>query len=160
MTEQQQFPIPPSLDDHICLGIYTASLAIQRTYKPLLDEMGITYPQYLVLNLLWAEDGQTVGSIARELSLELSTITPVLKRLEAAGFVTRVRNPENEREVITSLTSKGQDLRFNAGCIASELLNNSDLSVKKISEINKAVRILRDNLYMNLNAVDKESLAD
>ena len=160
MSEQQQFPIPPSLDDHICLGIYTASLAIQRTYKPLLDEMGITYPQYLVLNLLWAEDGQTVGSIARELSLELSTITPVLKRLEAAGFVTRVRNPENEREVITSLTLKGQDLRFNAGCIASELLNNSDLSVKKISEINKAVRILRDNLYMNLNAVDKESLTD
>lgn len=157
MTEQQQFPIPPSLDDHICLGIYTASLAIQRTYKPLLDEMGITYPQYLVLNLLWAEDRQTVGSIARELSLELSTITPVLKRLEAAGFVTRVRNPENEREVITSLTSKGQDLRFNAGCIASELLNNSDLSVKKISEINKAVRVLRDNLYMNISTPEDKT---
>ncbi|MEO9457865.1 MAG: MarR family transcriptional regulator [Lentilitoribacter sp.] len=157
MTVQQQFPIPPSLDDHICLGIYTASLAIQRTYKPLLDEMGITYPQYLVLNLLWAEDGQTVSSIARELSLELSTITPVLKRLEAAGFVTRVRNPENEREVITSLTSKGQDLRFNAGCIASELLNNSDLSVKKISEINKAVRVLRDNLYMNISAPEDKT---
>lgn len=157
MTEQQQFPIPPSLDDHICLGIYTASLAIQRTYKPLLDDMGITYPQYLVLNLLWAEDRQTVGSIARELSLELSTITPVLKRLEAAGFVTRVRNPENEREVITSLTSKGQDLRFNAGCIASELLNNSDLSVKKISEINKAVRVLRDNLYMNISTPEDKT---
>ena len=106
----------------------------------------------LVLNLLWAEDKQTVGSIARELMLELSTITPVLKRLEASGFVTRIRNPDNEREVITSLTSKGENLRFDAGCIASELLNNSDLSVQKISEINKAVRVLRDNLYMNISA--------
>lgn len=152
MTKPLSYPIPPSLDDHICLGIYTASLAIQRTYKPLLDKMGITYPQYLVLNLLWAEDKQTVGSIARELMLELSTITPVLKRLEASGFVTRIRNPDNEREVITSLTSKGENLRFDAGCIASELLNNSDLSVQKISEINKAVRVLRDNLYMNISA--------
>lgn len=152
MTKPLSYPIPPSLDDHICLGIYTASLAIQRTYKPLLDKMGITYPQYLVLNLLWAEDKQTVGTIARELMLELSTITPVLKRLEASGFVTRIRNPDNEREVITSLTSKGENLRFDAGCIASELLNNSDLSVQKISEINKAVRVLRDNLYMNISA--------
>ena len=150
MTEIDIYPTPPSLDDHICLGIYTASLAIQRTYKPLLDKMGITYPQYLVLNLLWKEDGQTVGSIARDLSLELSTITPVLKRLEASGFVTRQRNPENEREVITSLTSQGKDLQFDAGCIASELLAKSDLSLEKIAEINKAVRILRDNLYMNL----------
>lgn len=150
MTEINIYSAPPSLDDHICLGIYTASLAIQRTYKPLLDKMGITYPQYLVLNLLWKEDGQTVGSIARDLSLELSTITPVLKRLEASGFVRRQRNPENEREVITSLTSKGKDLQFDAGCIASELLAKSDLSPEKITEINKAVRILRDNLYMNL----------
>lgn len=157
MTNRQSYPIPPSLDDHVCLGVYTASLAIQRTYKPLLDTMGITYPQYLVLNLLWAEDAQTVGSIARELMLELSTITPVLKRLEASGFVTRLRNPENEREVITSLTSKGQDLRFNAGCIASELLHKSNLSVKQISEINKAVRVLRDNLYINFNTPDNKT---
>lgn len=149
MSEYPIFTEPPHLDDHLCLGIYTASLAIQRAYKPLLDKMGITYPQYLILNLLWADDGQTVGTIAFELGLESSTITPVLKRLEASGFVNRMRNPENEREVITTLTQQGKALKSQAGCIANKLFNGSGMSAKELIGLNKTVRKLRDNLYLN-----------
>ena len=81
----------PSLNQLLCFSLYSASMAVNRTYKPLLDELGITYPQYLVLNALWEEDGQTVGSIAERLSLESSTVTPLIKRLESAALLTRER---------------------------------------------------------------------
>src|SRR5690348_14279128 len=88
------------LDNQLCYALYSASMAVQRAYKPLLDRMGITYPQFLVLNTLWFEGRQTVGGLAERLALESSTLTPLLKRLEAAGLVTRTRNPKNEREVL------------------------------------------------------------
>ena len=86
-------PVP--LNDQLCYAIYSAGMAIQRLYKPMLDELGLTYPQYLVLNVLWQEDEQTVGGIAEKLALESSTLTPLLKRLEAAGLVRRTRNPSS-----------------------------------------------------------------
>ncbi|MEZ5997181.1 MAG: MarR family transcriptional regulator [Hyphomonas sp.] len=141
---------PPSLDDHVCLGIYSASLAIQRTYKPLLDALGITYPQYLVLNLLWAEDGQTVGALADQLDLEPSTLTPLLKRLEAAGFVTRDRNPENERQVLIHVTAEGRALRGKVGCVGARLVENSGMSLDELADLNRRVRRLRDNLNREL----------
>ncbi len=101
----------PALDQLLCFSLYSASMAINRTYKPLLDELGITYPQYLVLNVLWEEDGRTVGSIAERLALESSTITPLVKRLEAASLVTRTRNREDERRVLVALTRRGRELR-------------------------------------------------
>ena len=137
----------PSLDDHLCLGIYSASLAIQRTYKPLLDELGITYPQYLVLNLLWSEDGQTVGRLAEQLDLEPSTLTPLLKRLETHGFVSRERNPENERQVLIRITAAGRALRDKAGCIGAAMIANSGMSLEDMADLNRRVRQLRDNLY-------------
>ncbi|MEZ5985465.1 MAG: MarR family transcriptional regulator [Hyphomonas sp.] len=140
----------PSLDDHLCLGIYSASLAIQRTYKPMLDAMGITYPQYLVLHLLWNEDGQTVGHLARQLDLEPSTLTPLLKRLEAAGHVTRARNPENERQVLIHVTEKGRALRTEVGCMGAALIANSGMSLEELAELNRKVRQLRDNLSRHL----------
>ena len=91
---------PPPLHDQLCYAIYTAGIAIQRAYKPLLDELGLTYPQYLVLNVLWSEDGQTVGAIANALALESSTLTPLLKRLETSGLLRRTRNLSNERQVV------------------------------------------------------------
>lgn len=136
----------PSLDDHLCLGIYSASLAIQRTYKPLLDELGITYPQYLVLNLLWSEDGQTVGALAAQLDLEPSTLTPLLKRLEASGLVTRARNPANERQVLIHVTAEGRALRGKVGCIGATLIANSGMSLDELGDLNRRVRQLRDNL--------------
>ncbi|WP_321488217.1 MarR family transcriptional regulator [uncultured Hyphomonas sp.] len=140
----------PSLDDHLCLGIYSASLAIQRTYKPMLDAMGITYPQYLVLNLLWSEDGQTVGGLAHHLDLEPSTLTPLLKRLEASGHVTRARNPENERQVLIHVTQKGRDLRAEVGCMGATLIANSGMSLEDLAALNQQVRKLRDNLNRHL----------
>src|SRR5882757_2308966 len=101
----------PTLDDLLCFSLYSASMEINRTYKPLLDALGITYPQYLVLNTLWEEDGRTVGSIAERLSLESSTVTPLVKRLEASSLVTRVRQRGDERRVCVSLTERGRSLK-------------------------------------------------
>jgi DNA-binding MarR family transcriptional regulator len=143
-------PEPLPLDDQLCYAVYSAGMAIQRTYKPLLDELGLTYPQYLVLNVLWREDGQTVGGIAEQLALESSTLTPLLKRLEAAGLVRRTRNPENERQVIVALTDAGRALRFKAGCLAEALLAASDHSPSELGDLNQKVRRLRDSIYRGI----------
>ena len=141
------------LDSHLCLGVYSANLAIQRTYKPFLDELGITYPQYLVLNLLWSRNKQTVGELAKQLQLEPSTLTPMLKRLELNGFVERSRNPENERQVVISTTEQGLEMKANAGCITATLLENSGFGLDEIVAMNQNVRALRDNLYRNQSKI-------
>ncbi|PZR34022.1 MarR family winged helix-turn-helix transcriptional regulator [Caulobacter segnis] len=138
-------PLP--LDGQLCYAIYSAGIAIQRTYKPLLDGLGLTYPQYLVLNLLWAEDGQPVGRLADRLALESSTLTPLLKRLEAGGMVRRARNPDNERQVIITLTPAGRDLRQKAGCLAAALLEASGHAPDDLNALNDRIRQLRDDIY-------------
>ena len=140
-------PVP--LDDQLCYAIYSAGMAIQRVYKPLLDDLGLTYPQYLVLNVLWREDKLTVGSIAERLALESSTLTPLLKRLEAAGLLRRTRNPANERQVVVALTDKGRELRSRAGCLADALLSSSGQSPARLNQINRDVRELREAIYEN-----------
>src|SRR3954470_21500096 len=117
----------PKLDELLCYSLYSASMAINRTYKPLLDKLGITYPQYLVLNVLWEEDGQTVGSIAQRLSLESSTVTPLIKRLEAASFVTRTRRQDDERRVLVALTKRGRELREKSACLGEALFAASTM---------------------------------
>ncbi len=141
---------PPPLDGQLCYAIYSAGIAIQRTYKPLLDALGLTYPQYLVLNLLWAEDGQPVGRLAEQLALESSTLTPLLKRLEAAGMVRRARNPDNERQVIITLTPAGRGLREKAGCLAAALLETSGHPLDDLNDLNGRVRSLRDDIYRGM----------
>lgn len=141
---------PPALDDQLCYAIYSAGIAIQRVYKPFLDQLGLTYPQYLVLNVLWAEDGQTVGAIAEKLALESSTLTPLLKRLEVAGLVKRTRNPQNERQVVVSLSDAGIAIRSRAGCLGNALLAASLQSPDDLSELNSDVRRLRDAIYSQL----------
>jgi len=139
--------IPLPLEDQICYAIYSAGIAIQRVYKPLLDEMGLTYSQYLVLNALWREDGQAVGRIAEELALESSTLTPLLKRLEAAGFVERRRNPANERQVVVTLTEAGRAIRARAGCLGGALLEASGMAPGDLAKLNREVKRLRDAIY-------------
>lgn len=111
------------LDDFICFAVYTASHALNRVYKPLLDALGLTYPQYLAMVALWDEDGQTVGGLGEKLFLESSTLTPLLKRLEGAGYIRRERSREDERVVLLRLTEEGKRLRERAtgipGCIAA-----------------------------------------
>ena len=92
------------LGEFLCFAVYSASHAFNRVYKPLLDELGLTYPQYLVMVLLWEQDDQTVGSLGEKLFLESSTLTPLLKRLEALGYVKRTRDPVDERQVRVRLT--------------------------------------------------------
>lgn len=154
MTVDAGGPVP--LDDQLCFAIYSAGIAIQRLYKPLLDELGLTYPQYLVLNVLWRQDKQTVGSLAEQLALESSTLTPLLKRLEASGLVDRSRNPENERQVVVSLTSPGRALRSRAGCLGTALLTASGDAPDGLSDLNRRLRTLRDAVYGH---IDEQKLA-
>lgn len=149
MTEKKpNNPVP--LDDQVCYAIYSAGMAIQRVYKPLLDRLGLTYPQYLVLNVLWREDGLTVGVIAERLALESSTLTPLLKRLEAAGLLQRTRNPENERQVVIALTDQGRAIRSEAGCLNDALLAASKQPLANLGNLNRDVRQLRDALYESI----------
>lgn len=121
-------------------------MAVNRTYKPLLDELGITYPQYLVLNALWEEDGQTVGSIAERLSLESSTVTPLIKRLESAALLTRARHRGDERRVLVALTKRGRELREKSLCLGEALLIRSGMEPKELIALNSEVQKLRDAL--------------
>ncbi|MCK5932691.1 MAG: MarR family transcriptional regulator [Fulvimarina manganoxydans] len=142
-------PVP--LEEQLCYSIYSAAMAIQRIYKPLLDDLGLTYPQYLVLNVLWRDDRQSVGAIADKLALESSTLTPLLKRLEMAGHLRRTRNPENERQVLVALTDQGRALRSEAGCLAEALLSASGQSAPQLARLNHEVRELRDAIYSGID---------
>ncbi|WBO21219.1 MarR family winged helix-turn-helix transcriptional regulator [Sphingomonas abietis] len=137
---------PLGLDDHLCFAIYSAGIAINRAYRPLLDQLDITYPQYLVLITLWEEDAQTIGGIAERLALESSTITPLVKRLEAAGLLSRERNPADERQVIVRLTDAGRAMQARSTCLAAALLEKSQLSIPDLQQLNTQVKALRDAL--------------
>jgi DNA-binding MarR family transcriptional regulator len=134
-------PLP--LDEQLCFSLYSTSIAINRLYKPMLDSLGLTYPQYLVLSVLWEEDGRTISAIAGRLALESSTITPLVKRLEAAGLVARQRNAVDERQVNVSLTAKGRGLRREASCLTDALLTHSGLEIPDMVALNDQVRKLR-----------------
>ncbi len=138
--------LPPPLGAHICRTIYATNLAIQRVHKVVLDELGITYLQYLVFNLLWDRDNQSVSELSGQLELEPSTLTPLLKRLETAGYLSRVRNPQDERQVLIGLTDKGRELRNLAGCVATNLGERSGISADELQALNAAILVLHDRL--------------
>ena len=137
-------PLP--LDAQLCFSLYSTTIAVNRLYKPMLDKLGVTYPQYLVLSTLWERDGQTISAIAERLALEPSTITPLMKRLEAAHFVSRLRNPEDERQVQVHLTETGRQLRSQVSCLTDALLSHSGLEVAELISLNKQIQRLRDAL--------------
>ena len=134
------------LDSQLCFSLYGASMAVNRTYKPMLDELGLTYTQYLVLSTLWEEDGLPISAIADRLSLESSTITPLVKRLEAAGMVSRERNAKDERQVIVSLRTKGRALNERTACLTQALLERSGLTPDQLTKLNGQIKKLRDAL--------------
>ena len=100
-----------NLDNQLCFRLYTASRLISQAYHPLLSDYGLTYPQYLVLLVLWEKDGQPVNDIAKRLYLETNTVTPLLKRMESAGILTRSKGTKDARQIIVSLTQKGAELK-------------------------------------------------
>ncbi len=144
----------PSLDQLLCFSLYGANIAINRAYKPLLDELGLTYPQYLVLNVLWESGDATVGGIADRLALESSTITPLIKRLELSGLVERHRNPHDERQVIVSLTTAGAGMRERTHCLGETLFAAADLPVEKLIDLNGQVQMFRDAVTAYVAARD------
>jgi DNA-binding MarR family transcriptional regulator len=123
------------LDNQICFPVYAASRLIIREYQPHLDKLGITYPQYLVMLVLWEEDGISVNDIAHKLILNTNTITPLLKRMETLGLISRIRSEEDERKVIVRLTPKGTDLKSAAAPIPFSLMagiSPEDVNVEEL----------------------------
>jgi MarR family transcriptional regulator, organic hydroperoxide resistance regulator len=143
------------LDDFLCFAIYSAGHAFNRFYKPLLDGLGLTYPQYLVLTALWARDGQTVGSLGERLFLESNTLTPLIKRLEAMGYVTRSRDPADERQVRVRLTAEGSALRTKACDVPASVLQATGLSAGAVRELKAGVARVRDSLLSASAARDR-----
>ncbi len=134
---------PPKLDDFLCFAIYSTNLAVNRVYKPLLDELGLTYPQYIVLIALYDEDNQTVGGLGDKLFLDSSTLTPLLKRMEAMGHLTRQRDPEDERQVRVRLTPQGRSVREKGIMSRSTLLNSTNFSPAEYEQLREQMVNLR-----------------
>ena len=132
------------LADFLCFAVYSANLAYGRAYKPLLDQLGLTYPQYIAIVALSEEDNQTVGSLGEKLFLESNTLTPLLKKLEAMGYVRRQRSAEDERQVVVSLTEAGRRLREKA--TTANLVKAAALSPGDFRRLQRSVVALRDNL--------------
>ncbi|WP_319480034.1 MarR family transcriptional regulator [uncultured Draconibacterium sp.] len=137
------------LSNQLCFPIYAASRLITRTYQPMLDELGITYPQYLVLMVLWESDSMPVNTIAKKLILNTNTITPLLKRMEVQGIVKRTRSDEDERKVTVSLTDKGQQLRNQAAEIPEKLaaqLDTDKITVEELIDLREKLNRLIDSM--------------
>ena len=138
-------PAEPSLklDDFLCFAVYSAGHSFNRLYRPLLDRLGLTYPQYLAMVALWDADGVTVGELGQRLGLESSTLTPLLKRLEAMELVSRARDPKDERQVRLSLTEKGRALREPACTVPVELTAASGMTPEEYTKIREGLDTLR-----------------
>lgn len=156
MCYYQSMDYEPSLDNLLCFALYSASMAINRTYKPLLDSLGITYPQYLVLNALWEQDERSIGAIADRLGLDPSTVTPLVKRLEAGGFVARTRHKSDERRVLVTLTAQGKSLETSSRCLGVALLEKSGMEPMELVNLDRDVRRLRDALVAGDEAPSKQ----
>jgi MarR family transcriptional regulator, organic hydroperoxide resistance regulator len=111
MTSPKPSPTPPTLNQHLCFAMYSTSLKMTQIYKPLLTPLGLTYPQYLVMVVLWEQEGIGIKDIAERLQQDSGSITPLVKRLEVEGYLLRGRDPHDERNRVLTLTEKGRDLR-------------------------------------------------
>ncbi|OGB22639.1 MAG: MarR family transcriptional regulator [Burkholderiales bacterium RIFCSPLOWO2_02_FULL_57_36] len=135
-----------ALDNQFCFSLYSASLAMTKTYKPYLDRLGITYPQYLVLLVLWQQDDVLVKSIGERLFLDSGTLTPLLKRLEASGLIARIRDDADERQVRITLTKDGRLLKKKAQEIPHQMLCASGQSQAAIGNLRAQLSVIRDDL--------------
>lgn len=144
-------PIAPTeqalrLDNQLCFALYSASLAMTKFYKPLLDEMGITYPQYLVLLALWEGDGQTVSELGQRLFLDSGTLTPLLKRMESAGLISRQRAASDERRVFIHLTAIGRQLQGEALRIPACIRQATQCDPAEVRALTRQIQSLRERL--------------
>jgi DNA-binding MarR family transcriptional regulator len=134
------------LDHQLCFALYSASLAMTKLYKPLLEELGLTYPQYLALLVLWEQDGLTVSDLGERLHLDSGTLTPLLKRLETAGLLSRLRDVQDERRVLIRLTASGRQLKKRAARIPGCILQATQCDVTEVQNLTRQIQTLRDRL--------------
>jgi DNA-binding MarR family transcriptional regulator len=139
-----------SLDRQLCFALYSASRAMTAAYRPILTELNLTYPQYLVLLVLWEEDRVTVGWLGERLQLDSGTLSPLLKRLEANGFIRRERSQVDERLVEVTLTPAGRRLERKAQCIPEQLFPSTGMTEREVADLRDAVRQLTDALNASL----------
>ncbi len=138
------------LDHQLCFALYSSSLAMTKLYKPLLEPLGLTYPQYLTMLALWENDGLTVSELGERLFLDSGTVTPLLKRLESAGLVQRERDAQDERRVRVHLTDAGHALRRQAMAVPGCVLDASQCSVDEVLALTREIQTLRDRLQQAL----------
>ncbi|MBC3884560.1 MarR family winged helix-turn-helix transcriptional regulator [Undibacterium griseum] len=140
-----------ALNNQFCFALYSASLALTKTYKPLLDKLGLTYPQYLVMLVLWEQDDVLVKEIGNLLFLDSGTLTPLLKRLEAAGFIQRNRDASDERQVRITLTTQGKHLKKAAREVPLQIMCASGLQRDSVAGLRQQLSALRDQLNEQLS---------
>lgn len=148
-TTDKTAPANPKLSDFLCFAVYSTNLAFGKAYKPILEKLGLTYTQYITIVALWEEDDQTVGSLGEKLFLESNTLTPILKKLEAMGYLQRQRDPADERQVRINLTKEGKALR--EGRPETGLAGATGLTQDEFTQMQKAIVKLRNNLIKSMN---------
>ena len=138
------------LDQQLCFALYAAQRAVTAAYRPLLEELGLTYPQYLAMLVLWEQDGLTVGEISQRLLTDPGSLTPLLKRLESEGLLKRSRSREDERVVLVQLTDKGRALQAEAQRVPQCILQASGHSAEQLRKLQADLLALRAQLQENL----------
>jgi len=149
MPKATRIPSPGKaqlLDHQLCFAMYSASLSMTKLYKPLLEELGLTYPQYLVMLVLWESDDISVGTLAERLFLDSGTLTPLLKRMELAGLLARRRSAQDERRVDITLTSSGRKLQSRAASVPACVLEAAACPLPELMALTREVQALRDRL--------------
>lgn len=136
------------LDRQLCFALYSASLAMTKVYKPLLEPLGLTYPQYLVLMVLWEQDGLSVSELGTKLTLDSGTLTPLLKRLQEAGLLQRLRDTRDERRVLLQLTPAGRALKRRARAIPPAIACATACELAEITELSARLNSLREQLSL------------
>lgn len=139
-------PATVAVDQQLCFAVYSAAHAFNRAYKPLLDRLGLTYPQYLVLLVLWQGDGITVKAIGDVLGLDSGTLSPLLKRLEATGLISRNRDGKDERQVFIALTEKGRALEADAATVFTDIGLATGCSQQQVEDLRSSLQTLSHNL--------------
>ncbi|MCG9758594.1 MULTISPECIES: MarR family winged helix-turn-helix transcriptional regulator [Pseudoalteromonas] len=131
-----------NLDNQICFRLYSASRQVTRLYQPLLKEIGLTYPQYIVLLILWEQDGLLVKEIGERAELNSNTLTPLLKRLAERGLVTRSKNPDDERQTFIYLTEAGKALEQSCTCIPAQMMAKAGLNMEQVQQLKQSLDML------------------
>lgn len=138
------------LDNQLCFALYSASLAMNKIYKPLLQGLELTYPQYLIMLVLWEEDGITATTLGKKLMQDLGALSPVIKRLEVQGLVERRRSQEDERKIELHLTAAGKAMHAQAGSLPEQILCASELNIDDLKTLKARLDELRESLQKQL----------